>query len=91
MNPTQKKQITLYASIVIGAGSGPFLFRAAGISDFPKLDISHFVIAVCYGVGAIKISMLILLRLLSSCPNGPAEKKNTAEQDAPSNGGKRPV
>jgi hypothetical protein len=87
MSNTQKKKIALYASIVIGAGSGPFLFRAAGISDFPKSQISHYMIVICYVAGAMKISMFILLKLLSAPVDGPTEEKKTAENVVGGNGG----
>lgn len=63
--PSRQEKIAASASLIIGACSGPFLFKAAGIGDFPKLQISHWVIAVCYVAGMRLISHFILLRVLS--------------------------
>ena len=85
MSTTPQNKIALYASIVIGAASGPFLFKAAGFSDFPKFQFSHYMITICYVVGATKISMFIFQKLLSACPTSAPEEKMGAEQGADGN------
>lgn len=75
MTPTRQKQFALMVSIVIGAASGPFLFRAAGFTHFPQNHISHFMIIFCYTLGSIEILKSIFLRLLRALPNASSERQ----------------
>jgi hypothetical protein len=63
--PSRQEKIIASASLIIAACSGPFLFKAAGLADFPKLQVSHWVIAICYVAGMRLISQFILLRVMS--------------------------
>jgi hypothetical protein len=65
LTPFRQQRIATSASIFIGACTGPFLFKAAGLIDFPKWQVSHWVIAICYVMGMRTISQFILLRIFS--------------------------
>jgi hypothetical protein len=64
MNCTRKQRIARFISVIIGAGSGPFLFKNAGFVDFPRLQVSHLMIVICYVMGAMTIVRFVCLRLL---------------------------
>lgn len=68
---SRQEKIAASASLIIAACSGPFLFKAAGFSDFPKLQVSHWVIAICYVAGMRLISHFILLRVMSLFTKSP--------------------
>ena len=38
--------------VVLGAASGPFLFKASGLVEFPRFFLPDYVIVICYVVGA---------------------------------------
>jgi hypothetical protein len=60
-------------SLLIGPLSGPFVFKAAALRDFPTMQFSHFLIIVCYVVGAIALSQLIVRKLLRAFGGGTEE------------------
>lgn len=47
-------------SLFIGPASAPFVFMAAGLQDFASLQFSHLLIIVCYVIGALALSQLLL-------------------------------
>ncbi len=62
--------LAYWLSLIVGPLSGPFVFRAAGLQDFPSLQFSHVLIMICYVFGALTLSQLGLRCVLETFGGG---------------------
>ena len=60
MKPHAQTDLAYWMSLFIGPASAPFVFMAAGLQDFASLQFSHLLIIVCYVIGALALSQLVL-------------------------------
>lgn len=60
MKSNTQNDLAYRLSIFIGPASAPFVFMAAGLKDFASLQFSHLLIIVCYVIGALGLSQLVL-------------------------------
>jgi len=65
MSKTQQSRKVAVLSILLGTAPGPFVFRAAGFSNFPETRFSHFLILLCYVVGSVFLARTFVAPLLS--------------------------
>ena len=60
MKSNAQTDLAYRLSLFIGPTSAPFVFMAAGLQDFESLQFSHLLIIVCYVIGALGLSQLLL-------------------------------
>ncbi|WP_395753169.1 hypothetical protein [Prosthecobacter sp.] len=71
--------LAYWLSVFIGPLSGPFVFKAAALPDFPTLQFSHYLIIICYVFGAIALSQILLRKLLRTF-GGPGVRPDASTQ-----------
>jgi hypothetical protein len=81
MKPTIHNDLAYRLSIVIGPLSAPFAVQAAGLQDFASLHFAHLLIIVCYILGAIALSQLLLRALLRVIKNRTAASLEPTQPD----------
>ncbi|MDB6138678.1 MAG: hypothetical protein JWO94_1750 [Verrucomicrobiaceae bacterium] len=73
--------LAYWLSLFIGPLSGPFVFKAAGLQDFPSLQFSHVLIMFCYIFGALGLSQLALRYVLRMIKRGKTDADGTPSAD----------